>query len=261
MRSNGRKSMSRQAIKAILPHGLRRWLRRKIDASTRGISDLDRIDFGSFNRVVPISSVFGLDRGLPIDRYYIEDFLGSNKSLIHGSVLEMGDDGYTRRYGETRVSKSYVLNSQQTQDNQITTDLSRPLDTVSHTFDCIIFTQTLHVIFKIEYAIQNLYRMLKPNGVLLATFPGISQISRFDMDRWGDYWRLTSLSAGKLFAEVFGQQNIIVNTYGNVMSAIAFLHGLAAAELQKTQLDYRDPDYEVLITVQATKNVDDATNE
>ena len=64
-------------------------------------------------------------------------------------------------------------------------------------------TQTLLVIFDFRAAIANCYRALKPGGVLLATFPGISQISRYDMDRWGDYWRFTDLSARRLFEEVF----------------------------------------------------------
>ncbi len=89
--------------------------------------------------------------------------------------------------------------------------------------------------------------------MLLATFPGISQISRSDMDRWGDYWRFTSLSAKRLFEEAFPPGNVSVEAHGNVLAAVAFLHGLAAEELRPEELDHRDPDYEVLITVRAAK--------
>jgi hypothetical protein len=89
--------------------------------------------------------------------------------------------------------------------------------------------------------------------VLLATFPGISQISRYDMDRWGDYWRFTTLSARRLFEEVFPPGKVTVRAYGNVLAAVAFLHGLAAEELRRQELDYHDPDYELIITLRALK--------
>ena len=38
----------------------------------------------NLRKTKPISDIFGLDRGTPIDRFYIEDFLYKNKSLIKG---------------------------------------------------------------------------------------------------------------------------------------------------------------------------------
>ena len=66
-------------------------------------------------------------------------------------------------------------------------------------------------------------------------------------------WRFTTLSARRLFGEVFPTENVTVEAYGNVLVAVAFLHGLAAEELRQEELDHRDPDYEVLITVRAVK--------
>ena len=53
---------------------------------------LGAVDLGDFNRVTPISSNFGFDRGTPIDRYYIERFLHRHTSDIQGRALEVGDD-------------------------------------------------------------------------------------------------------------------------------------------------------------------------
>jgi len=50
-----------------------------------------------FNRLKPISKVFGFDRGTPIDRYYIENFLSQHRNDIHGIVLEIGDNTYTKK--------------------------------------------------------------------------------------------------------------------------------------------------------------------
>lgn len=73
------------------------------------------------------------------------------------------------------------------------------------------------------------------------------------MDRWGEYWRFTSLSARMLFSEVFPENCVSVHTYGNVLTAVALLHGLVSEELNKGEMDHHDPDYEVSIMVRAMK--------
>jgi hypothetical protein len=73
------------------------------------------------------------------------------------------------------------------------------------------------------------------------------------MELWGQYWSFTTLSTQKLFQEVFDQDKVEVTAYGNVLSAIAFLHGLATQELDQSKLDYHDPEYQVLISARAVK--------
>ena len=94
---------------------------------------------------------------------------------------------------------------------------------------------------------------LKDGGVLLATLPGISQVSREDRRDWGDYWRFTSDSVPRLFAEAYGEGNFEVRTHGNVLTASAFLYGLAAEELSDADFEFDDPDFEMLMTVRAVK--------
>jgi len=213
------------------------------------------VRFGSLRRLQPISYKFGFDRGKCIDRYYIENFLATRAADIRGHVLEIGDDSYTRRFGGKRVTRSDVLHVQEGNPKAtIVGDLTCADHIPSDTFDCVIITQTLQFIYNVRATIKTLHRILKPCGVLLATFPGISQISRYDMDRWGEYWRFTTLSARRLFEEVFQPQYIEVNAYGNVLTAIAFLHGLTAEEFRQKELDYQDPDYELIITVRAIKS-------
>jgi SAM-dependent methyltransferase len=204
-------------------------------------------------RLAPISDEFGYDRGLPVDRYYVESFLARQDEDIRGRVLEVGDDSYTRKYGGSRVRVSDVLhvvegNPQAT----IVADLTRAEHIPSDAFDCIIFTQTLHLIYDVHSAVQTLHRILKPGGVLLATFPGISPTPKaYELGGW--YWALTTQSARRLFEEVFPARNLGITAYGNVLVAISFLHGLAVEELSQEELDYCDPDYEVLITLRAAK--------
>jgi hypothetical protein len=51
----------------------------------------------------------------------------------------------------------------------------------------------------------------------------------------------------------FPRRRVKAVAYGNVLAAVAFLHGLAAQELTPAELDYEDADFEVLIGVRAVK--------
>jgi hypothetical protein len=211
------------------------------------------VRFGTLRRLTPISSVWGFDRGVPIDRYYIEKFLSDRADDIQGRVLEIGNSIYTSRFGRARVSQSDVLNL--LEGNPATTivgDLTCAPQIPSDAFDCIILTQTLQCIYDTRAAIQTLHRILKPGGVLLVTFPGISQT--YDKE-WGQYWcwNFTILSARLLFEDVFAREHVALETFGNVFTAISFLHGLSTWELRPEELDHRDPGYDLIITVRAVK--------
>jgi len=219
-----------------------------------GRQDSLKIDLGKLDQLTPISTVFGFDRGTPIDRYYIEKFLKKHETDIHGVVLEIGDSEYTEKIGCDKVTRSEILHAISGNPKAtIIGDLSTGVGIPENAFDCMILTQTFHVIYDMKSAIRHSYAALKPEGVLLVTLPGISQISRYDMERWGDYWRFTTLSAQKTFEEVFPKDSVQVDSYGNVLSSIAFLHGLSVEDINKEKLDFQDPDYQMLITVRAQK--------
>jgi SAM-dependent methyltransferase len=210
--------------------------------------------FGSLRRLKPISPDWGWERGVPIDRYYIHKFLASHSNAIFGHVLEIGDNMYTLKYGGDKVTQSSVLHvAEQKEFVTIIGDLTNAENIPSNTFDCVIVTQTLQAIYDVPASLRTIYRILKPGGVSLVTVPGISKVSRYDMDRWGYYWSFTTQSIRKLFEAAFPSECLQVNAYGNVLASIAFLHGLATVELREKELDYFDPDYELLIAILARK--------
>jgi SAM-dependent methyltransferase len=203
------------------------------------------------SRFEPFSRSFGFDRGTPIDRHYIERFLQTNSNLIRGRVLEIGDATYTRKFGPD-VQQSDVLHAVAgNRKATIVGNLETGQGIPEGAFDCIILTQVLPFVFDVRSAVANCHRALRTSGVVLATVPGISQISRYDMDRWGDFWRFTDLSARRLFEEHF--DDVAVQTFGNVSVATAFLHGLALHEISTDALDHHDPDYPVIITIRAQR--------
>lgn len=212
------------------------------------------VDFGDLRRLTPISRDFGRDRGQPIDRYYIEQFLAQHADDVQGRVLEIGESTYTRRFGGARVTQADVLDLPRDNPNAtIEADLAHGDDLPESQFNCIIFTQTLQYVYDAPAAVATLHRLLKPGGVLLASFPVISQICRFDMDRWGDFWRFTTASVLRLLSGAFETENVAVTAHGNVLVAISFLTGLSAHELTTQELDYHDPDYQLVITARAVK--------
>jgi SAM-dependent methyltransferase len=217
-----------------------------------------RVRFGSLRRLHPIGEVFGVKRGQSvdrcIDRYYITAFLARHASDIHGHVLEIADNTYTRRFGADRVQCADVLHAVSGNPAAtIVADLTSAANVPSGRFDCIILTQTLQYIYDLRAALRTVHRLLKPGGVVLATVPGISQTSRYDAEQWGEFWRFTTLSARRLFGEVFPAHSTVIQGYGNVLVALAFLHGLLSEELRQEELDYHDPDYELLIAIRAQK--------
>ena len=176
--------MGSESIKAItrgiVPKTMRRLVRR-LQSKFKYWPPVGWVKFGSLRRLQPVSHFFGYDRGTPLDRHYIDNFLSQNATDIQGNVLEVADDKYTRKFGGENITKSDVLHAVKGNPNAtIVTDLTSAEEIKSNTFDSIILTQTLQFIYDVPAAIQTIHRILKPEGVLLATFPGISQISNYD---------------------------------------------------------------------------------
>ncbi|MBN2349904.1 MAG: hypothetical protein JXJ22_13750 [Bacteroidales bacterium] len=203
--------------------------------------------------VTPVSEYFGIDRGLPVDRYYIGKFLNNNKNLIKGIVLEIGDDFYSKLYGKGITTQEILHFTSGNPVATLTGDLTKTETLKPEIADCFICTQTLNFIYNVKEAIQGIYYLLKNNGTALVTIAGISQISSYDMERWGDYWRFTDKSAQKIFSDVFGEQNVEVQTYGNVLSSVSFLEGISSEELMENELLYNDKNYQLVIAVKAIK--------
>lgn len=227
------------------------WLHRRLV----GLRDAVAIRTGILRRPTPLHREFGWSRGTPIDRHYIEGFLDRHRDDIRGEVLEAAvAPNYTQQFGGDRVTTGHILYPVAGQPGTtLVGDLATGEGIPVAAFDTIILTQVFQFIYDMHAAVRHSYAALKPGGVLLATFAGISQISRSDMDNWGEYWRVTDASARRLFGDVFGADNVTVETYGNVLAASAFLHAMVTTDLTTRELDYNDPNYQVIVAVRAIK--------
>ncbi|MDR6569907.1 MULTISPECIES: methyltransferase domain-containing protein [Chitinophaga] len=210
------------------------------------------VSWDNLRRLQPLATGFGYNRGTPVDRHYITSFLSAHRADIHGQVLEIAESSYSKQFG-TNVSSYEVLHVQAGKDVTIIGDLTNKASLPANYIDCFICTQTFNFIYDFKTAIEGAHHLLKPGGVLLATLAGATQISVYDEQRWGDYWRFTIQSAAKVFGEIFGKDNIEIISYGNVLTCTAILQGITAEELLPEELDYRDPVYPIIIAVRAKK--------
>ncbi|HVJ09357.1 MAG TPA: glycosyltransferase [Acidisarcina sp.] len=210
------------------------------------------VDFGQLSSTRPISLDFGWDRGTPVDRYYIENFLADHAGDITGRVLEIGDDAYSRRYG-SKISRQDVLHIDPRHSKAtLFGDLTQPEVLPEGAFDCIVLTQTLQLIFDLEKAVTRLHAALKSGGILLLTVPGISPIDRGEWaSNW--CWSFTETSIRRLFQQRFAADALEIEAHGNVFAATAFLQGVALEEVDRVKLNIQDEAYPVIITLRGQK--------
>lgn len=212
-----------------------------------------KISGGDFERLSPFSTEFGYDRGGPVDRFYIENFLQAEAAAIKGRVLEIGDNEYTLKFGGGKVVQSDILHVDESNTKAtFIGDLSNAPHVPDNAFDCIILTQTLHLIYDFKGALATCHRILKPGGSLLLTSPGITPI---DHGEWSEtwYWSFTDKALKKLTREAFPEGQVAVHSFGNVYVATAFLYGMGLPEVSQEKLTHNDPHFQVIITVKATK--------
>jgi SAM-dependent methyltransferase len=186
-----------------------------------------------------------------VDRRYIEAFLSARRGAIHGSVLEVQDSAYTTRFGGDRVSQSTVVDIDATNLRAtLIADLQMAGSLPPDSYDCVILTQTLHLLRRPGQCIQNCFAALRSDGVLLATAPSVSRVSPTYPE--GDLWRFTPAGIAELFGR-YWPGDFTVDAFGNLRTCMAFLIGEVVEELPDLVLDHHDPRFPLTVTVEATK--------
>jgi hypothetical protein len=199
----------------------------------------------------PLSDQYGFDRGTPVDRRYIEAFLNARRDAIHGRVLEVQDNTYTTRFGADRVAESVVVDiDARNPSATLIADLQQVGSLSQESYDCIILTQTLHLLRRPDHCIDNCFGALRRRGVLLATAPSLSRVSPTYPQ--GDFWRFTPAGIGELFTRRW-RGAFSVHAFGSLRTCVAFLLGEAQEDLPNAVLDYHDPRFPLTVAVEAHK--------
>ncbi len=208
----------------------------------------------SFFKTISVNNsvkLFGSNRGNPIDRYYIEDFLERNSEYIHGDVGEMGELTYTEQFGQ-EINNKYIFHVSQKGEDIKNINLETGEGIENELLDCFICTQTIQFIYDIKSVAKNIYKLLKDDGVALITAAGISKISLGDYNQWGEYWHFTKQSMKRIFQDA-GFSEIEVESYGNIKTAMCFLYGMTVEDLSEDDFELNDEQFQVIITALVKK--------
>ncbi len=225
-------------------------LRRMVQSPPVGKANL-----GDLHSTEPFSRAWGFHRGEPIDRYYIGSFMAENRDHISGACLEIGDTRYIDEFKNESITSVDVLHcAEGYPDVTIVGDLVDAPHIESDQFDCIICTQTLQYVSDPRAAVNTMRRILRPGGILLITVPCISQRDQDAGSTWFDKWRFTTAGMKDLLSECEeAGDDVTISSYGNVLSAVAFLHGMSYDEFSAEELETHDKMFELIVSAVVRK--------
>ena len=115
----------------------------------------------------------------------------------------------------------------------------------SDAYDCFLLPNTLNHLRDVTGSLRQALRVVKRGGVILATTPTLTPLTR----DFSEYQRFTVAGLRELGEGALLDCEVSIESYGNVLAAIAALMGIASEELTPAELDVNDARYPVLITL------------
>lgn len=198
--------------------------------------------------VLPYSRNFGLERGSPVGRYYVEKFLRENAGSIAGRCLEFGEPRYksyfpkATRYEITDVVPRPGVN--------YVCDIHEPRGMPKDHFDAIICTQVFEHLAYPEKAARSLYELMAPGGTLLLTAPFINPVHYVPTD----FRRFTPECLDMIIRDA-GFVVESVGYGGNSLVSTGSLMGMVQEDFTKAELEKKDPVYPYNILIRARKPI------
>ncbi|MSV67725.1 MAG: methyltransferase domain-containing protein [Actinobacteria bacterium] len=233
-----------------LPYPVKRQARR-LSSWRRGRRIIAPVRWGTMRRTRPYSARWGSDRGTAIDRVYLDRFFERHSKDMHGTVLEVQEPVFSARYGADIAETAILDIEPRNMLATIVADLN-DLDVLPReSFDCIVAPQTIQYLTQPVTGLKNLYESLKPGGVLLITAPFIQKIDH--NGEGADRLRFSPLAFNELLETSCDGAEIEVESFGNVLTSIAFLMGISAEEMRPQDFDVFDPAYPMLVTARVRR--------
>ena len=155
-----------------------------------------------------------------VRRYFIDQFFFSKRNLINGKVIDIGGKKIKKRglFDISEFSKDITyVNIEKNDKPDILADASSiPLPNES--FDTAIMGELLEHVPDPLAVLKEAYRLLKPNGIVLATVPFMYPIHADPFD----YGRYTE-SFWKRAKDLVGFKKIEIEKQGSMFAVLALM--------------------------------------
>jgi SAM-dependent methyltransferase len=170
----------------------------------------DRPRWGNLRRLRPFSENYGFDRGTPIDRYYLDRFLDTNRALVAGDVLEVQNSTYTMRFGHS-LSRTDTFDIVRGPSVTFVCDLAESEPIIpSAAYDCVLLPNTLQHLRRLDACLRNALRIVRPGGAILASAAGFLPLTADA----GDYWRMSPDGWRDTLASAWAGADVTVDARG-----------------------------------------------
>ena len=219
---------------------------------------LSFFSFEDINHVInlpneEIGSDWGYRRGTPVGRVYIDMFLNKYRECIRGDIMEVAETTYSERFCQKNDTTSFTAIHVEKKEGCRQANLETGEGFYKEEFDTMIITQTLAYIYNLNEVINTIYRSLKQGGHCFVTVTDIGHMGSIETEKYGAFWGFHRAGIAKLFTEVFGENNVMIESYGNLKTVVAQLYGICAEDLDKKIINKKDDRYPMIIGIVARK--------
>ena len=205
-------------------------------------------------RTEPVRRDWGWGHGVALDRPYIERFIRTHAGDIYGRVLEIKEPEYSRQFAAPGSTVDVLDLDPSNPQADIIDDVQTCAKIADSTYDCVILTQVIQLVPDVPSAIANVFRVLRPGGVLLITACGISQGVASQEGEF--HWSFYRAGLRRLLLPCFDPRRLLVHAHGNAGLAASFLMGLTTSDIPLELLTAQDDEYPIVVTARAVKPFD-----
>jgi SAM-dependent methyltransferase len=205
------------------------------------------LDWGDLRRLVPLCPRFGFSRGTPIDRYYLDRFVERIRPEVTGDVVELGGrDSNRESYGLIGATRYRGLDQRARSSVSLAGDAHDSSILPERSLDAVLAFNVLEHCHSPWLVAENMGRWLRPGGKAFCMVPSAQRLHRMAED----YWRPLPAALPLLFT---GFSATRLEVFGNPLTTLAALLGIAVEELSQRELDATHPDYPVASCIVATR--------
>jgi SAM-dependent methyltransferase len=207
-----------------------------------------------FLRVLPFSRTFGMERGTPVGRSYVNHFLQANADQVRGKCLEFGNDRYRSCF--PRSTSYHVTDVVERPGVDYVCDIHSPHCLPKDHFDAVICTQVFEHLAYPEIAARSLFQILAPDGILLLTAPFINPVHYVPTD-----FRRFTPECLEMMLQDAGFDVEILDFGGNSLVSTGILLGMVQEDFSRRELQKKDPVYPLNVLIRARKPLAVESNE